>query len=189
MIAGLHASIRLAAFLGLVVLSVSCWGGETRQVGDGRLIDQGFLSYWPRYRIEFPAMKFSHLTQVSYRMTSCPKSDYSLRLVLLESGRNTSQDAWSRLWTQLEEAEIVLAVTIVQENDTGQARRFEGQLPHQLGWGPGWFGEERYFQSLSLNGSSLQGDVQIEVRATTKGRPIPDNLELRLVLVGGGIVV
>ena len=189
MIDGPQVSILFAFFRGLVVLNVSCWDGGTRQVGDGRLIDQGFFSYWPRYRIEFPAIGFSDLTQGSYRTTSCPKSEYSLRLILLEDGQNTSQSAWSRLWTELEEAEIVLTITIVQETSSGQDWRFEGQLPHQFGWGPGRFGEERYFQALSLNGLPLQGEIRIEIRVATKGRPIPENLELKLVLVGGGIVV
>lgn len=166
---------------------VGC-GTSERQVGDGFLLDEGFLSYWPRFRIEMPTVRVGGAVVQDFEIIECPNADYSLQLHVRSLDREfVTPEEWGRFWIEMREVGVHVSV-LLEPLGSRQTFAFQGLLTED--WGAGAFKRERFFQTETLQLLPLDGTVRLRVSVSLDDpRELEQQLDVQVVLVGAGIIV
>jgi len=176
--------VRIAT-ISLLLTTCACLGGPYQRVaGDALLVDRGWGTRYPRYRVEFPPVILTQSVLTSYRAEGLPSGRYMLRLVASVDGKLASDPSmWNVAWDAVDEADGVMAVTLEQR--TATIATYSGRLAR--GWGPAAWGSEHFFTAGAFHDVPLQGDVDLLVSFATRS-PLREHPEISVqpVLVAGG---
>lgn len=187
---------RMVLLIGAALTLASCAG--EREVGDGRLRDDGLGAYYPRRRIELPVIFIVSLRQErEFRLMRIPKARYTLWLIPTV-GTGDPRAAWPVASTVVRELGIEARVSVEAQRKQG-ARRFEAEgrlericdcfVPPDR-FTEGGYGQDRAFVAGVFENMLLDGEARIHVTITAAKLPEPSQLiGLQIVLVGGGFKI
>jgi len=184
----LSRTLRALALSSLVVL-LACGGSHAVRefrTGDCVVKDRGWMSYYPRIRVELPPVSVGHAESRVYNLGELPSKRYDFRLVVNSDSVDLLDDeqAWSAVCDSLQNSEATLTIEIVDLDRTTPTHRHEGRFLAE--WFPQRSGE-RNFQSEALDDMELpeHGSVRVIISAGSTA-PLSSEITLQPVLVGGG---
>lgn len=174
----------------LLVLTVASIAGACAQqhstVGDGTLIDLGWASHYPRYRVHLGDIELTAERSYAFYLSGLPQADYSVHLVVAREGKPIDDPTtWRQTWEMLDRAKVSIGFRVTGGGEDESDLNFAGPLT--TAWSPAAWGEERYYQSDALRDFPLrnQTKVSIEVRVEDPGElNVPLSIQPRLVAGG-----